>query len=278
MSKKLTKDAVNERLLSDNRGITLVGGYTNANTKSLFRCDCGFEWLATPGNIMAGKGCPSCVGLERLTTEIVSKRLSEDGRGIEALGNVINGRSKIEFRCSAGHTWTAAVHKVLNANGCPHCSDKRLSKDIVNERLLSGGSGIVLIGDYTNNYTKTMFSGECGHIWSATTNNVLRGKGQCPICYPSGFKADQAATVYAFTRDGYLKVGITNNLKQRLRQHRKHGKLNLVYERHYPIGRDAQIFEREFKQQHGGSFVTKEECPDGYTETFPLHILEVLLK
>jgi hypothetical protein len=154
---------------------------------------------------------------------------------------------------------------------------KKLSKDDINDFLTKENRGIFLVGEYTDSKTKTTFQCLEGHTWDVIPDNVKRGSG-CPHCADYGFNPSKSAVVYGFTRDNYLKVGITNNLEQRLWQHRKYGEINLVYERHYPVGQDAQIFERNFKQTHGGNYVTKEVCPDGHTETFPLHLLEELIR
>lgn len=54
----------NESMLSwlstDNRGITMASDYVGHHKKSLFRCNFGHEWSATPCNIKSGRGCPTC--------------------------------------------------------------------------------------------------------------------------------------------------------------------------------------------------------------------------
>lgn len=54
----LTKDIVNTRVSA--RNIKLIGDYINNSSKTLFRCDEGHEWNASPHHIMEGSGCPSC--------------------------------------------------------------------------------------------------------------------------------------------------------------------------------------------------------------------------
>lgn len=44
-----------------NPDLEVIGQYTSANTRILHRCKLdGHEWLATPANILFGKGCPKC--------------------------------------------------------------------------------------------------------------------------------------------------------------------------------------------------------------------------
>jgi hypothetical protein len=55
----------------------------------------------------------------------------------------------------------------------------RFSKDIVNEKLEH--RNIVLIGEYKNANTKTLFLCDNNHTWESIPSNVLRGSG-CPHC------------------------------------------------------------------------------------------------
>jgi Zn finger protein HypA/HybF involved in hydrogenase expression len=59
------------------------------------------------------------------------------------------------------------------------------TKEQINEWLLNDGRGIVLVGEYTSNRTKTSFRCEYGHEWLSTTDRIKSGCG-CPYC--SGLK------------------------------------------------------------------------------------------
>ena len=53
---KLTTEEINTRLAD--RGIKIIGEYTNQRTKTTFSCLSGHTWEATPHSIMhGGKGC-----------------------------------------------------------------------------------------------------------------------------------------------------------------------------------------------------------------------------
>lgn len=54
----LSPDIITERLAE--RGITLIGGYVNTNTKTQFQCQRGHEWTTEPHHVMRGDGCPHC--------------------------------------------------------------------------------------------------------------------------------------------------------------------------------------------------------------------------
>jgi len=70
----LSKEIINERIAD--RGLELLGKYTNTLSKTLFQCSKGHTWEATPGNVMGGTGCPRCSGREPLTKEIVNQRIA----------------------------------------------------------------------------------------------------------------------------------------------------------------------------------------------------------
>jgi hypothetical protein len=159
---------------------------------------------------------------------------------------------------------------IKSGNGCPICSGcHRPDTTEFNEWLKSDGRGIVLVGEYTNTKTKTLFRCSYSHEWLTEPDGIKKGRG-CPICFPSGFNPDKPAWEYAFTRSGYLKYGITNSLPRRLAEHRRHGEFKLVHERYHESGQIALEWENNIKRTYGGKFVDKEQCPDGYTETLPI--------
>jgi len=179
---KLTKEEVNNRLAG--RGIVLLGGYVNVSTKSLFQCNKGHTWSASPRNVLHGEtGCPYCSGNKPLTKEIVNDRLAE--RGIVMLDEYINQNTKALFQCSEGHSWNSAPTNVLYGNGCPECgrnaaaNKRKLTPDKICERL--SNRGIDLIGEYVTANTKTLFQCCEGHTWEATPGSVMSGNG-CPYC------------------------------------------------------------------------------------------------
>jgi hypothetical protein len=282
MPQKITKEDINNWLLQDGKGITLVGEYVNSKTPTTFECSHGHQWSTPFGNInrtKRGSECPICSNAKSLTkptTEEFKEWLLKDGRGIILLDEYQGAMVKIKFQCKHGHQWLSEPTGIKRGCGCPTCAGKiKPSTEEFKEWLLKDGRGIILLEEYIGSASKTLFQCEKGHQWHALPAFIKRGHG-CPKCAKHGFNPSMPAVVYGWTRDNYLKVGITNDLVRRLAEHRLHGELTLVYERHYPIGHDALDFERRFKQTHGGNYVSREECPDGWTETFPLSLLSAL--
>jgi hypothetical protein len=207
----------------------------------------------------------------KLTKEIVNARIKP--RGITMTGEYQGSQTKTTFVCSEGDEGVAAPSIVLRGYGCPHCADTRLTKEIVNERIKP--RGITMTGEYLSALTKAEFQCEEGHLWITSPSRVMAGRG-CPACADYGFNPDKPAWEYGFTRDGYLKYGITNNLTRRLNEHRKYGEINLVHERYHERGQNALDWERHIKRTHGGRYATKEQCPDGWTETLCISKLNEL--
>jgi hypothetical protein len=212
MTKKLTKELVNERI--NDRGIELIGEYITNKTKSQFECIYGHRWLARPGDILKGIGCPHCAGLSPLSKELVNERINE--RGIELISDHTNTRTKLEFVCINGHKWMALSRDVMMGKGCPHCA--------------------------TYGFDRTI---------------------------PGYF--------YILLFDTFLKYGITNNLEQRLKDHAKNGRHTVHFMKLFDVGQLALDLENIIKKRHGGKFMSKEQCPDGHTETLCLSKLQEIM-
>jgi hypothetical protein len=164
----------------------------------------------------------------------------------------------------------------MYGSGCPRCvtHPAKLTKDLVNIRLEN--KDIYLVGEYVNAKTKSLFECLHGHQWLTTPDNILRGRG-CPRCTEYGFNPSKPAWEYAFIRDGYLKYGITNDLTRRLSEHILHGEFTLVHQCYHEVGQGALEWENRIKKTYGGRYATKEQCPDGYTETLSIILLEKII-
>jgi len=137
----------------------------------------------------------------------------------------------------------------------------------------------VVNGRYINAATKISHTHlTCGHEWLARPTNIKSGRG-CPMCRICKFDPTKPVTVYILIFDGFLKYGITNILKNRLKDHRaKNGKHTVHYTKTFTNGKDAIEWEKRIKNHFGypQGAVSKEMCPCGYTETLPLFLLEEL--
>ena len=251
----------------------MTGPYLGHGTNTEFECDHSHNWLDTPQNIVTnGGGCPSCQN--KKVVDDINGHLKH--RGIKIIGPYIDKSTKTLFGCHLGHQWSASPKQVMHRTGCPICGGKLpLLKEEINSSLF--GRGIYMVGDYTNAKTKTMFACNHGHQWMATPGNVRRGSG-CPECATSGYDPSKSAYLYGIDFGNYIKYGITNNLKSRLDRHKRNGPYNILFTKLYETGHIAREVEKTIKCQLGGSFVTKETMPDGYTETLCITKLNLLME
>lgn len=220
-----------------------------------------------------------------ITKDIVNQRLRDKGKNIILIGSYTKQKNKSLFRCEeCYYEWEATPDNVLRRSGCPICSNitnaknQTSSKEEFGKYLSTTDRKILLVGEYTKSWNKSLFRCEvCEYKWEAKPNNIKNGKG-CPKCAKYGFNPDKSAWSYIFERDGYIKYGITNNLEQRLGQHRRHGTILLHYSEYHDNGINAKEWESNIKRTLGGNFVSKEHCPDGWTETLSIEHLESITR
>ena len=210
-----------------------------------------------------------------LTASIINERLKT--RNITMLGQYSNSKIKTLFICSYGHEWSALPDKVMRGQSCPHCSgNAKLSQSIVNEKLKN--TGITMIGEYINARTKSLFRCDDNHEWMTAPDNVMN-KSRCPHCAHYGFNGSKPAYAYLLDYGSFIKYGITNSLESRLKTHLyKNGDFTVVATQLYERGIDALSWENDIKTTLGGKYVTREECPDGYTETLHPSLIESVKK
>src|SRR6267378_676291 len=102
-------------------GSCLYTRYVNALVSLLWRCRLGHEWNATPANVARGTWCPSCTRKRRLTL-LEMRRLAADRGGKCLSTKYANNRTKLAWRCMAGHVWQAVPGLVKSGRWCPQCA------------------------------------------------------------------------------------------------------------------------------------------------------------
>lgn len=185
---KLTPEIINARL--QGRGIKLVGEYTRIDHKTLFRCDCGYEWETRAHSLLRGIGCPRCSGVAPLTDEIIRARLIEFGNHLTLIGKSAGSENPVKFRCNKGHEFERKPSLILRTKGngggkCPICFKENprsfaLSPELVQERFGSYGSGLKLIR-FEGSTKPAEFSCGKGHNFKIRLSD-LKKLGDCPVC------------------------------------------------------------------------------------------------
>ena len=121
--KPLNREIINGRLVE--RGIVMLDEYILQSVPVRFRCPQGHTWHARPGNVLSGKGCPTCGRASmaekmRLPEHTVRQRLA--GKGITLVDDYVDTQTKTTFRCDDGHTWETTPAAVMSRTGCPDCA------------------------------------------------------------------------------------------------------------------------------------------------------------
>ena len=131
MKRRTHKEYV-EEVVRLNTNIEVVGEYINCNDKVLHKCKIdGYEWMATPNNILKGKGCPKCSGNAKKTHKEYISDVDVINPNIEVLGNYTNAHASILHRCKVcGCKWFAIPNAILSGISCPKCKESKGEKTI----------------------------------------------------------------------------------------------------------------------------------------------------
>jgi len=115
-------------------GKCLSDEYINNHTDLQWQCKKGHIWKTTPHNIIKGRWCAKCAGTAKLTIEQMQEIAKI--RGGKCLSEkYINGKTKLLWQCSEGHSWWATPSKVKNDDTwCPECYYESLRKPRLKKR------------------------------------------------------------------------------------------------------------------------------------------------
>jgi transcription initiation factor IIE alpha subunit len=182
----LSNEIIDQRL--ENRPIRRISGYEGANIPMQFQCEidgCYHIWKTSFNHINEGTGCPKCVGLSKLTNEIIDQRL--EGRPIKRIGNYDTDCLPMKFQCQIEdcyHIWETRFNHINSGSGCPKCLNQiPLTDEVVDQRLK--GRSIRRISEFKDTRSPMQFQCEidgCHHIWTTRFNHINNGSG-CPKCY-----------------------------------------------------------------------------------------------
>lgn len=190
------------------------------------------------------------------------------------IGNYINYKTKIDFKCICGNIWKVSPEKIQAGKGCPKCSKfvKRHTDEVFDnlnttkyKRVESYVTGDTLIG---------FLCPDCNNIFNTRPRTILAGSG-CPSCASVGFnplvKGNLYFVVIYLNGDSFLKVGITNReLTERFKEF-KVDKVHIL-ETYYGDGYIIQDIERIVHSKI--THYKPASIFSGSTECFPLSSLE----
>lgn len=125
-----TKDQYTEQL--KNKNIVCIGKYVNSTTKVRHKCLIdGYEWDIQPSQILNGRGCPKCSNHVCKNQEYFVNEVKSINPHVEVIGEYINAKTKIEFRCKkCNYKWYTTPDVILIGCGCPLCKESHGERQI----------------------------------------------------------------------------------------------------------------------------------------------------
>lgn len=115
-----------------NPNIKVISKYINSSNYVEFECClCDHKWLAKPGNILSGKGCPNCHHIAtgnrcRKEHRQFINELSQINSRVKIHDTYAGNTIKLTTECLVcGHIWKAAPKTLLKNKGCPVCNSSK---------------------------------------------------------------------------------------------------------------------------------------------------------
>lgn len=167
-------------MASERGGKCLSTEYKTNNSKYLWECAVGHQWIAQGGGVQQGRWCPHCAGLAPHDKEWMSE-LAKEKRGLCITEGYSGALSKYTWECEKQHRWEATAHDVQQGHWCPFCAKKvpyNLDQLGIWAKLRGGKS---LATEYRAIHDKYKWECGRGHVWSAQAASV-KGGSWCPYC------------------------------------------------------------------------------------------------
>ena len=130
-SRRKTTDDFIDDLAEVTDKIEVLGEYRAKDCKIEVQCkSCGHKWSATPGNLLAGCGCPRCKALEHSARSRKDhgqflRELSVANPSVEVVGEYVSNKRKMAVRCKVcGFKWLGSPSHLLAGHGCPRCAGR----------------------------------------------------------------------------------------------------------------------------------------------------------
>ncbi|EDZ7377395.1 DUF723 domain-containing protein [Salmonella enterica] len=294
------------------------GVWNGTETRLSLYCPTHGSWDSTTYEKFVGKsgnGCPGCGKLKsnadrKIKEEDAIKRIIErcNELGFEFLG-FVGGvwdqyYTKLILRCPKhDNTWTTTVYGSFvggKSSGCIKCRLEKSNKSRGFDPK-KYEENILRICKEKNFEFLGWYGGQCenahsrmilkcnkhNETWDTTTytNFIRRPEMGCSQCTLYGFRSTRPAWIYVQDVAGKaIKFGITNrkSAEDRMRQQaNKSGlKHTMIFSWHFEEGQKAYEIETAIKTRFKDvmGVMSREEMPDGFTETLPVEILPHFLK
>lgn len=229
MGKSRAPQDFKELMLVKNPNIELIETYVNSTTRIKVKCHiCSHEWHPKAYSLLGKPRCPNCyLKSKRKAHEVFVDELCHVNEAVSVLGTYATSDTEMYVGCDyCGFTWYTQPRVLLYGAGCPKCRINKSLRTHVQfvEELKLAQPHLEVTGTYETAKIKVEI--RCtldGFTWDAKPCDLLKNTGtsKCPICTKHGYKRDIGGVLYVYKFSKYYGFGITNNLKQRDRAHRR---------------------------------------------------------
>lgn len=211
------------------RFVRWVGEFKNGESRCELECvKCGYKWESVAAKASIGtNGCPKCKRVNRFTDgEYVDRVNERDGfTFVRWDGEFKNANSRAVVRCDNSHEWSVTLNCFLHlGSGCPKCHPRHTLTEDHYVRKVNEREGITFVewrSIFVGKRTKALFKCDMGHRWVTYVGHITgKQSSGCPKCAKYGYDQCSPGILYAILSEctRYMKVGITKNKSQRLKQ------------------------------------------------------------
>jgi hypothetical protein len=246
--------------------------------------DCHTETFSSPSDIFFGRlPCKCGHGyyrnperrLERLKEKVALTNFIVDYDSLKPLKTALD---LVPIKCGdCGFCWEPVLNSIIcGTTGCQRCAGlERYSEEYYIDKInsIDNLKFISKVGAKLGRQEKVVVEcTECKSQFTPLVGNLFQGKG-CSVCANYGYNPSTQGFLYILSirqDDGVLgyKFGITNSPEGRVKriQRRCSYDVRPVFILTFPDGKEAASIESSVKRLFGNYF-TKDEMPDGFTET-----------
>ena len=268
-----------------------IGEWRGNRTKLHLQCTNGHTFTPRIDSFNSGRRCPKCA-YTKITKEDYLQRFKpifyrENITFNGFIGEWKGKLTRLNLQCNKGHKFTPTIDTFNSGCRCPECKADKLKelKSITKEDYLQrlkpifGKENIKFsgfIGDWVGNKTKLNLQCCNGHKFTPTITGFESGN-RCSKCAKYGYVPSRQGTFYVqkLLNNGLffgVKFGITNRTtKDRIKAQSAKSKFDheIFYELTLQDGQKILELENKIKEAMKGktSYISKEDMPDGYTET-----------
>ena len=129
-SNRLSIDDMREFAIK-NGGNCVSEEYIGIGSQLLWECNAGHRWSSSPQYLKAHKSwCPACSHAGRAKKRrifmIGEMKKRAEKRGGKCLSKVyLDSLTKLKWKCSLGHRWTATPAQITEGSWCPNCKHSK---------------------------------------------------------------------------------------------------------------------------------------------------------